>query len=132
MVDRDTAAALLDTYVRAWESQDADLILTIFTPDATYYERPLHDPFRGHEGIRDYWLQKVRREQANINCVIVGTWVDGDTIVAEWQAEFDDLAQATRKRMREVAILDTVNDADGNCRVASLREYWTSEELAPL
>ena len=41
---------LIDIYLRAWTSQDPDLIVTIFTPSATYHERILREPIRGHAG----------------------------------------------------------------------------------
>jgi ketosteroid isomerase-like protein len=55
---------------------------------------------------------------------LLNLYLDGTTAIAEWEARFDDVAQGHRKRMREVAILEL----DGN-RVASLREYWTSERV---
>ena len=51
--------------------------------------------------------------------------LDGTTAIAEWEARFDDVVKGHRKRMREVAILE----CDGD-RIASLREYWTSESLS--
>lgn len=44
------------------------------------------------------------------------------TAIAEWQAEFDDLAQGMRKRMQEIAVLTFQGDL-----ISSLREYWASE-----
>jgi hypothetical protein len=52
-------------------------------------------------------------------------YLDGTTAIAEWEARFDDVVQGHRKRMREVAILELDGD-----RVASLREYWTSERVS--
>jgi SnoaL-like domain len=115
---------LIDVYIRAWTTQDSDLILTIFTPTATYLERVLGEPIRDHAGIREYWETKVVKEQANIQAQLLSLYLDGDTAIAEWEAEFDDVVQGQRKRMREVAILELVND-----RIASLREYWASERL---
>ncbi len=39
--------ATIEIYLRAWMTQDADLIVTIFTPGATYHERVLDAPIRG-------------------------------------------------------------------------------------
>ncbi|WP_257000435.1 nuclear transport factor 2 family protein [Mycobacterium avium] len=52
-------AATIDTYLKAWVDQDPDLIVTIFTDDATYHERVLQEPIRTRAGIRDYWQHKV-------------------------------------------------------------------------
>jgi SnoaL-like domain len=115
---REHASEVVDVYIRAWESQDPDLICTIFSPGATYHERVLTwPPMTGSEAIRRYW-----ETQANIRCELLALYLDGDTAIAEWQAEFDDLAEGTRKRMREIAVLDF----DGQL-IGSLREYWASE-----
>jgi hypothetical protein len=113
---------VLGTYIRAWENQDPDLIVTIFSPTATYHERILAEPIPDRDAIRDYWQTKVVEAQANIRCELLSVYVDGDTAIAEWEARFDDLAQGVRKRMREIAVLEF----DGPL-IASLREYWASE-----
>jgi ketosteroid isomerase-like protein len=127
MLTRQRVDEVLDVYVRAWERQDPDLIVTIFTDDASYHERVLDDPIRTRQGIRTYWERKVVAAQANIECRVLAVYVDGDTAIVEWEAHFDDLVERVRKRMREVAILEF----DGQL-ISSLREYWTSEILGGL
>jgi len=116
----------VDTYLRAWTQQDPELIVTIFTDDATYHERVLDEPIRNRAGIRDYWQSKVVEGQANIDARLLNlyTATDGSTVIAEWEATFDDRVQNVRKRMREVAILEFAGE-----RIASLREYWASEVI---
>jgi limonene-1,2-epoxide hydrolase len=116
---------LIDVYIRAWTTQDPDLILSVFTPSATYHERVLDEPIRGHAGIRAYWQTKVVNEQASIQAELLNLYLDGTTAIAEWEARFDDLVKGHRKRMREVAILEFDGD-----RIASLREYWASEPVS--
>ena len=116
---------VLDVYVRAWVQQDPDLIVTIFTDSATYHERVLEAPIRNRAGIRAYWQTKVVESQRNIECELLNLYLDGDTAIAEWEARFDDLVQGKRKRIREVAICVF----EGR-RIASLREYWSSEGIA--
>jgi hypothetical protein len=120
------ALEVLDIYIRAWETQDPGLIVAIFTPAATYHERVLQDPIPDREAICHYWHTKVVAAQANIRCELLNVYVDGDTVIAEWLAEFDDLAQGVRKRMREIAVLEFEGDL-----IASLREYWASEQVGP-
>ena len=124
---REHAREVLDTYIRAWETQDPDLIVTIFTEGATYHERVLRDPIPDRTAIAQYWVDKVVKAQACIRCELLAYYLDGDTVIAEWEAEFNDLAQGVRKRMREVAILEF----DGPL-IRSLREYWASEQLGAL
>ena len=118
---------VVDIYIRAWVEQDPDLIVTIFTNTATYHERVLEAPIRNREGIRAYWKSKVVGSQANIKCELLNLYLDGDTAIVEWEAEFDDLADRARKRMQEVAIL-----VFEGALIASLREYWQSERIADL
>jgi hypothetical protein len=115
---------VLDVYIRAWENQDPALIVTIFTEGATYHERVMAEPIRGRQGIRDYWQSKVVGGQANITCKLLNLYLDDGTAIAEWEATFDDTRQATRKRMREVALLTFEGPL-----ISSLREYWASVEL---
>jgi ketosteroid isomerase-like protein len=124
---RQQAREVLDVYIRAWEQQDPALIITIFTESATYHERVLRDPIPGREAIRRYWQDKVVRSQANIACTLLSMYLDGQTVIAEWEAEFDDLARGARKRMREIAVLEF----EGRL-IASLREYWASETIERL
>lgn len=118
---------ILNTYIRAWETQDPGLTVTIFAPAATYHERVLGEPIPGREAIREYWETKVVRDQAHIRCRLLNFYIDGDTAIAEWESEFDDLAQGARKRMREIAVLEF----DGRL-IASRREYWASERIGEL
>ena len=118
---------IVDTYIRAWVQQDPDLIVTIFTDKATYHERVLEAPIQNREGIRAYWQTKVVESQDRITCKLLNLYLDGNTAVVEWEAQFDDLPQRVRKRMREVAILVFQGQL-----IASLREYWASEQIADL
>jgi ketosteroid isomerase-like protein len=119
--------AVLDVYIRAWETQDPDLIVTIFTEDATYHERVLRAPIPNRDAIRRYWETKVVAEQANIKCELLDLYLDGDTAIAEWEAQFDDVVDGARKRMREIAVLDF----EGR-QISALREYWSSERVGDL
>jgi len=115
---------VIATYIRAWVEQDPDLIVTIFTDTATYHERVLQEPIRNREGIRAYWQKKVVESQGRITCELLNLYLDGTTAIVEWEAQFDDVAQSVRKRMREVAILVFEGQL-----IASLREYWSSEPI---
>jgi ketosteroid isomerase-like protein len=122
-----TLLAALDVYKRAWEQQDAALVLTIFRPDAVYHERVLQEPIRGHEGIAAYWQAKVVQGQARIRFTLLRTYLAGATGIAEWEVSFDDVVQHQRKRMQEIAVLEFVEG-----KIASLREYWASEVIGAL
>jgi hypothetical protein len=124
---KEHARAVIDVYIRAWETQNPDLIVTIFTSAATYHERVLQEPMPDREAIRRYWQSKVIASQANITCELLNLYLDGDTVIAEWEAEFDDVPQSVRKRMREIAVLVFQEGL-----ISSLREYWASEPVGQL
>lgn len=42
---------VIDVYIQAWETQDPDRVVTIFTRSATYHERVLQDPIPDREAI---------------------------------------------------------------------------------
>ncbi|MGA2829107.1 MAG: nuclear transport factor 2 family protein [Streptosporangiaceae bacterium] len=124
-LSKDDVREVIAVYIKAWETQDPCLIVTIFTEAATYHERVMGDPIPNREAIRRYWESKVVEGQAHITCRLLNLYLDGDAAVAEWLAEFDDVAQGVRKRMKEIAVLEF----DGHL-IASLREYWASETVA--
>ena len=124
-LSKDDVRKVIDTYLRVWMTQDPDLIVTIFTPAATYHERVLGEPIRNETGIREYWQTKVVKGQANIQAELLRLYLDGTTAIAEWEARFDDVVAGHRKLMREVAILEFDGD-----RIASLRHYWASQPLS--
>lgn len=126
MVTKQEVREVLGTYIRAWETQDPDLIVTIFTEGARYHERVMEAAIPNREAIRRYWETKVVGGQANITCKLLSLYVDGTTAIAEWEAEFDDLVKGVRKRMQEIAVLEF----EGGL-IASLREYWASEQVGP-
>lgn len=107
--------------------QDPDLIVSVFTPTATYHERALEELIRDASGTRRYWQAKVVEQQDNIEVVPVNLYLDGATAIAEWEARVDDLVDGERKLMREVALLEFDGD-----RICALREYWASRRLGGL
>ena len=127
MLTREHVLDVLDVYIRAWETRDPDLIVTIFTEGASYHERVLGEPIPDRDAIWDYWHDKVVMSQANITCRLLNLYLDGDTAIAEWLAEFDDVSDGVRKRMQEIAVL-TFEDG----LISSLREYWSSQEIGAL
>ena len=120
MVDKKIARELIKKYGDAWVNQDLDSILKIFTKDAIYHERVLEKPFKGHKEIKEYWKNKVVGEQKDIKFKLLSFYIDGDTIIAEWEANFYDKKREVNVHMKEVAILEIEDN-----KIKSLREYWS-------
>lgn len=112
------AGNLVAIYGKAWVNRDPDLIVTIFTEDATYFD-PREPENVGRDAIRAYWVSKVIGEQADISFHLRNLWVDGDTVIAEWDAEFTDTKRNLNIQMTEVAIFKIMDD-----KFSSLREYY--------
>jgi uncharacterized protein (TIGR02246 family) len=112
------ATKLIEVYGKAWETRDPELIVTIFTEDATYND-PKEPENIGREAIRQYWVTKVIGEQDDIKFDLRHLWVDGDSVIAEWHATFKDIKRNILIDMIEVAIFTVKGD-----KFSSLREYY--------
>jgi len=121
---RDMVKKVLKVYEDAWVNQDPEKILTIFTKDATYHERAFEKPFVGHAQIKQYWQSKVVEEQSEIKFKLLHFWIDGNTVLAEWDASFYSNIEKARIHIIEIAILEFKGD-----KIKSLREYWHSKRL---
>ncbi len=113
---------ILALYATAWTDQDPSLLPQIFTRDAVYSERAFVRPLEGLEQIGNYWRTKVVNSQHNIEFELRWVIADEDVGVAEWDVEFDDLADGVRKQLREVAIVQFRDN-----KISHLREYWWSK-----
>ncbi|MBN2051998.1 nuclear transport factor 2 family protein [Candidatus Woesearchaeota archaeon] len=122
MVGKKIVAKILKTYEEAWVEQDISKILSIFAKDGIYHERVLEKPFKGHKGIRKYWQSKVVEEQSNIKFQLLNYYIDGNTVIAEWEASFYSNIENAKLHMKEVAILEIEKN-----KIKSLREYWHSK-----
>jgi uncharacterized protein (TIGR02246 family) len=45
----------IERYRQAWETADADEVVDLFTPDASYRSSVFRVPFLGRDAIRQYW-----------------------------------------------------------------------------
>ena len=118
---KDQATKLINTCGKAWVTRDPDLIVSIFTEDATYHDP--HEPLNtGRDAIRSYWMSKVVGGQSDIIFDLKNVWVDGETVIAEWYAEFTDTKKNRRFKIKEIGVF-TIKDG----KINSLREYYVSE-----
>ncbi len=118
-IDYATAAALLETFGRAWQTFDGDLIVSLFGDDAEYHADPFTAPLVGHNAIRAYWLDGSRTTE-QVEFTVERHWVSGETVLAAWHASFVETATAARVRL--VGFMTWELATDG--RITRLRE-WT-------
>lgn len=115
---KEEAINLINIYGKAWETQDPELIATIFTEDATYND-PKEKENIGISEIKEYWKYKVIGEQKDIKFELKNVWIDSDTVIAEWHATFKDIKRNLNIDMMETAIF-TVKEN----KFSALREYY--------
>ncbi len=122
MPTKERVLKVMETFGLAWRGQDSDLILSIFSEDATYQEGPFATPMKGHAAIRQYWETKVVKGQADIHFHLHKCILEDEECAVEWDAEFDDLVANEHVELYEVAFLIF---KDG--KISSLRETWRSK-----
>jgi len=117
-MNKENAIKLIEIYGKAWEMRDPELIVTIFTEDATYFD-PKEPLNIGRDAIKQYWVTKVIGEQDDIKFTLKHVWVDEDSVIAEWHATFKDTKKNLFIEMDEVAIFSVKGD-----KFSALREYY--------
>jgi len=123
MISRENALKLIKTYGQAWETKDSELIATIFNEDAIYFD-PKEPLNIGIGAIKEYWKNKVIGEQDEIKFELKNLWIDGNYVIAEWNAKFKDIKRNLLIDMNEVAIFLVKNG-----KFSSLREYYKSIKI---
>ena len=118
MPTTESVATWLKSYQAAWETRDADKAAKLFTADATYQEDPYQKPFLGQKGIHDYWA-KVTKDQSNIKFSSDVLAVNGNTAIAHWHAEFDQISTDSHAKLDGIFVLEFSGAA-----VSKLREWW--------
>ena len=114
---------IMEDYRRAWERRNAELLLTLFTEDATYHENPFNEPLAGHGAIREYWQRVVMKNQKDIRFRWRPVHSAGSEHTIEWEAEFVRSEPRQRVALRGMMFLTFSGD-----RIARLREYWHKRE----
>ena len=112
------AGDLLAKFVRACETFEGDLAVSLFSDDAEYHEDPFSPPLIGHNAIRALWLATAAtRDQVELT--IERHLVSGDTVVAIWHLSYVDRELGGRRRVAGIMVLETRRGAIGR-----LRPWW--------
>ena len=114
----------LDAYKQAWENQDDQLIVEIFSEDAQYIENPFHGPMTGRQAIRQYWLDGAVTSQRDISFDSQLWSLEGNVAIVHWQAQLTRTKTDTRSRLDGVFHLTFQNGADGRPLYQKLQEWW--------
>lgn len=108
----------LVAYADAWETADEDLIVSLFTEQATYRSSPFREPYRGHAEIRGYW-QRGAGSQSETRVRMGRPYAaDGARVAVEWWATMVEAGE----QVTLPGCLLLRFAADGRCM--DLYEYW--------
>src|SRR5436309_11661489 len=89
----------VDSYARAWETADEDLVASLFTEGASYRSSPFREPFHGHEEIRAYW-RRGAGNQRETRVSMGRPTVDGRRVAVEWWTTIVDAGEEVTSAKR--------------------------------
>ncbi len=111
----------LAAYKRAWERQDADSFVQLFTADCEYRDTPFIEPVQGRD-FHAFWQALARIQQDNrIDFEILGFTPDKRAIV-NWQAT--STRRGTDERREGNGIFVLTFDAQGRCSDVREWQHW--------
>ena len=116
----DEVGSWLEAYGRAWETNDSDRFVALFSDEASYSENPHDDPMVGGDAIREYFgLMAQHQEDVSFGFEILSM----SPVAAHWWASYTKVANGEPTRLNGIFLLDF--DDDGRC--FSLREWWHAD-----
>ena len=111
----------LDAYKHAWETQDADAFVKLFTGDCEYRDTPFIEPVPGKE-FHAFWRSLAKLQQENhIDFEILGFTEDGRAVV-NWQAQCTRRGTTERREGNGIFVLSF--HADGRCADVREWQHW--------
>ena len=116
-------AGWVQGYAQAWVTGDVDLLVSLFTEDATYRSSPFRQPFRGHDEIREYG-RRCAAAQEGKRVETGAPFVDGQRVAVEWWTTMIE----DGKEVTLPGCLLLRFGPDRRC--SDLREYWHIESGA--
>jgi uncharacterized protein (TIGR02246 family) len=118
-MDMERFQSWLELYGRAWENQDPQSFVNLFTDNASYHANPFSEPLSGRSAILNYWSDVARsQEQIQFNYKVLA--VSQDSGVAHWWASFVHISSKTKVRLDGIFVV-SLND-ENRCRV--LKQWW--------
>lgn len=109
-------------YGQAWEQADADLIVSLFTEDATYRTTVFRDPYIGSDGIRQYW-NRGAGTQREVHVIMGNPIISTGRVAVEWWTTMID---PEKGKITLPGCLLLRFRSDGKCE--ELWEYWQTKD----
>lgn len=124
-MDIDEAIERFERRRRAWLAQDVEAYLALWAEDMTFGS-PLHpESLRGraaYEELVRMSLDLIRPIRFDVHALAT----NGDTVLSEWESEFEWRATGAHTTYRGMAAA-TIEDG----LIKTWREYWNPQDLAP-
>jgi hypothetical protein len=109
----------LTAYKRSWETDDADLFVSLFTSDATYRVSPFAEPILGKD-FQESW--RGNREITTGNHINLEIWhVEDDVAIVQWIAHTVYFDRGPRQGN---GIFRLSFAPDGRCRELREWQHW--------
>jgi hypothetical protein len=112
----------IERYRRAWETADADEVVCLFTPDASYRSSVFREPYLGSDAIRQYW-QRGAGTQRGVAVRMGRPLITDDRVAVEWWTTMIDPDEG---EITLPGCLLLRFAPDGRCR--DLWEYWQVQQ----
>ena len=117
------AGQWLEIYRNAWIGRDTELVLSLFTDNATYRESRFLPAFIGRESIRRYWNNNVVAGQRDIAFDFDLFAVRGPQAFTHWTAHFTWLPVNGIMELDGAARITFTREADGVVRAHTFEEW---------
>lgn len=120
--------SVMKKYGKAWENQDTDLLLSIFTNKGVYQESPLSKPYKGHKQIKKFWDSTVVNETKKIKFKLGKCYVSTDkkTGFAEWECKNTHKWKKDGKWRKDHMVGIMIIKMKGG-KISYLNEYWNTK-----
>ena len=118
---------VMKKYAKAWEKQDAKLLLSIFTKNGIYQESPLSKPYKGHKQIVKFWEECVIRDTSKIKFKLGKCYISADkkTGFAEWKCKNTHRWKKDGKTTKDYMVGIMIVKMKGD-KISYLNEYWNT------
>lgn len=109
---------LVDTFAKGWSKPNLDLLLSVYTESAVFYETPFSEPAVGIDAIRRYWAD-VPYHQSEISVTTGEVFVVGPWFSTEFKSVFRRRRNGEWVEAKGAIFCET----DGE-RITEMRMYW--------
>jgi SnoaL-like domain len=118
-MDRSIVSDWLGRYIRAWESNEAEEIASLFTEDAAYSYGPFSADVVGRDAIARSWLEDPD-EPGSWEAEYHPVAIDGQTAIANGRSRYLNADRSLKDEYDNIFLIRF--DADGRC--AEFREWF--------